>query len=57
VYKYTAIVYDVMMNVQTIYPTLKVSTAAGAAGAWSTNWWGGNLKGLWYSVKQVGLSF
>lgn len=51
-YKYAAIVRDVMINVQNIYPTLKVSTAAGAVGAWSTPWWGGNLKGLWYNVKQ-----
>jgi len=52
-YKYAAIVYDVMINIKAIMPTLKVSTAAGAAGAWSTNWWGGNLKGLWYFVNML----
>ncbi|KAI9329172.1 hypothetical protein BDR26DRAFT_923023 [Obelidium mucronatum] len=48
VYKYTAIVYDVMNNIKKIYPTCKLGTAAGAAGAWETKWWGGNLKGVWY---------
>ncbi|KAI9207906.1 uncharacterized protein BJ171DRAFT_565652 [Polychytrium aggregatum] len=52
VYKYTAILKDVIINVQNIYPTLKVSTAAGAAGAWSGNWWGGNLKGVWLKSYQ-----
>ncbi|KAJ3009414.1 UNVERIFIED_CONTAM: hypothetical protein HDU68_002712 [Siphonaria sp. JEL0065] len=48
VYKYTAIAYDLMNNIKKIYPTCKLATAAGAAGAWNTKWWGGNLKGLWY---------
>ncbi|ORY37042.1 hypothetical protein BCR33DRAFT_769964 [Rhizoclosmatium globosum] len=48
VYKYAAISYDLMNSIKSIYPSCKLSTAAGAAGAWSTNWWGGNLKGLWY---------
>ncbi|KAJ3012285.1 UNVERIFIED_CONTAM: hypothetical protein HDU68_001289, partial [Siphonaria sp. JEL0065] len=52
VYKYSAISYDVMNNIKSIYPACKLSTAAGAAGAWSTNWWGGNLKGLWYYAYQ-----
>jgi hypothetical protein len=30
-----------------------MSTAAGAVGAWSGNWWGGNLKGVWYFTQQV----
>ncbi|KAJ3062419.1 hypothetical protein HDU98_001724, partial [Podochytrium sp. JEL0797] len=48
VYKYTAIAQDLIINIQAIYPTCKLSVAAGAAGAWNSNWWGGNLKGLWY---------
>jgi len=51
-YKYSAIAYDLMINIKAIQPSLKLSTAAGAVGAWSSNWWGGNLKGLWYNVKQ-----
>ncbi|KAJ3075543.1 hypothetical protein HDU98_007789 [Podochytrium sp. JEL0797] len=46
VYKYSAILQDVRINIQNIYPTLKLSTAASAAGAWPGTWWGGNLKGL-----------
>ena len=52
-YKYAAIAFDFMINIKNILPTLKLSTAAGAVGAWSSNWWGGNLKGLWYNMKQV----
>jgi len=52
-YKYAAIVMDTIININNIYPELKLSTAAGAVGAWSTNWWGGNLKGLWYNMKQL----
>ncbi|KAJ3230834.1 hypothetical protein HDU81_004224 [Chytriomyces hyalinus] len=48
VYKYTAIAYDMMNVIQDVYPICKFATAAGAAGAWQGNWWGGNLKGLWY---------
>ncbi|KAJ3236501.1 hypothetical protein HDU81_010705 [Chytriomyces hyalinus] len=48
VYKYSAIVADMANAIKSIYPTCKLSTAAGAAGAWSTKWWGGNLKGMWY---------
>ncbi|KAJ3256973.1 hypothetical protein HDU77_002913 [Chytriomyces hyalinus] len=48
VYKYSAIVADMVNAIKAIYPACKLSTAAGAAGAWSTKWWGGNLKGLWY---------
>jgi len=53
VYKYAAICQDVILNIQKTAPTLKLSTAAGAAGAWSGNWWGGNLKGIWLQVKQL----
>merc|ERR1712157_53698 len=31
---------------------MKISTAAGAVGAWSGKWWGGNLKGIWLQVHQ-----
>ncbi|KAJ3075397.1 hypothetical protein HDU98_008226 [Podochytrium sp. JEL0797] len=48
VYKYSAIAYDIMNVIKSAYPSCKLSTAAGAAGAWSSKWWGGNLKGLWY---------
>ncbi|KAJ3071580.1 hypothetical protein HDU98_005122 [Podochytrium sp. JEL0797] len=46
VFKFTAILEDLRINVQKIYPSLKVATAASAAGAWAGTWWGGNLKGL-----------
>ncbi|KAI8622247.1 hypothetical protein BC830DRAFT_818710 [Chytriomyces sp. MP71] len=48
VYKYTAIARNMQTAIQQIYSSCKLSTAAGAAGAWQGNWWGGNLKGLWY---------
>jgi hypothetical protein len=48
IYKYVAVCYDVYLNVQQIYPECQISTAAGATGAWQGNWWGGNLKGVWY---------
>ncbi|KAI9346614.1 hypothetical protein BDR26DRAFT_916545 [Obelidium mucronatum] len=48
VYKYTAIAQDLIINIQAIYPKCKLSVAASAAGAWAGNWFGGNLKGLWY---------
>ncbi|KAG0055157.1 hypothetical protein BGZ83_009459 [Gryganskiella cystojenkinii] len=50
VYKYATIMRDVQLNIQSIYPTLKLATAASAAGGLSTNWWGGNLKNIWYNV-------
>ncbi|KAI9328167.1 hypothetical protein BDR26DRAFT_874466 [Obelidium mucronatum] len=53
VYKYTAITYDMINSIKAIYPVCKLSTAAGAAGAWSTKWWGGNLKGVWYYSNLV----
>lgn len=52
VYKYTAIMKDVMINIATIAPKMKISTAASAVGAWGGNWWGGNLKGVWLQVNQ-----
>lgn len=51
-YKYTAIMRDMQINIQSIYPTLKLSTAAAAVGAWSGTWWGGNLKGIWLKMKK-----
>jgi hypothetical protein len=52
VYKYAAISKTLMLHIESINPSLKLSTAASAVGAWSTNWWGGNLKGVWFWVKQ-----
>ncbi|KAG0236499.1 hypothetical protein BGW42_003405 [Actinomortierella wolfii] len=52
VYKYAAIMQDVIINIKAIQPTLKLGTAASAAGGLSTNWWGGNLKGIWYNVNK-----
>ncbi|KAI9207672.1 uncharacterized protein BJ171DRAFT_596667 [Polychytrium aggregatum] len=52
VYKYSAIIKDIILSIQKHQPSLKVSTAASAAGAWSTDWWGGNLKGIWYYANQ-----
>ncbi|KAJ3238086.1 hypothetical protein HDU78_003694 [Chytriomyces hyalinus] len=46
VYKFSAILQDVRINIKNIYPSLKLSTAASAAGAWAGTWWGGNHKGL-----------
>ena len=39
VYKYTAIAKTMMLHIQNIRPSLKLSTAASAVGAWSTNWY------------------
>ncbi|KAI1317636.1 hypothetical protein EDD11_008064 [Mortierella claussenii] len=52
VYKYAAIMRDVMVNIQAIKPSIKLATAASAAGGLSTNWWGGNLKNIWYNVHK-----
>ncbi len=41
VYKYAAIIKNVQLNIVKLHPTLKLSTPAGAVGAWSGNWWGG----------------
>ncbi|KAJ3065967.1 hypothetical protein HDU98_010694 [Podochytrium sp. JEL0797] len=46
VFKFAAILENTRINIDAIYPTLKLSTAASAAGAWAGTWWGGNLKGL-----------
>jgi hypothetical protein len=51
-YKYAAILQDIRGAVHVIDPSLKVSTATAAAGAWAGKWWGGNLKGLWLQLHQ-----
>ena len=51
VYKYAAIAKDLITAIESISPTLKMSTAASAAGAWEGKWWGGNLKGLWLELN------
>jgi hypothetical protein len=51
VYKFTAIVKDTMVNIQQQNPSLRLSHAAGATAAWTTNWWGGNMKGLVYHMQ------
>ena len=54
VYKYSAILKDVAINIEAINPKLMLSSATGAVSAWGGNWWGGNLKSvlvnasLWY---------
>lgn len=53
VYKYAAIVKDVVDEIKATAPAMKLSTAAGAVGAWSGKWWGGNMKGVWLQVKQM----
>ncbi|KAF9116481.1 hypothetical protein BGX27_002153 [Mortierella sp. AM989] len=50
VYKYAAIMRDVQINIQAIAPKMMLATAASAAGGLSTNWWGGNLKNIWYNL-------
>ncbi|KAI8350205.1 hypothetical protein B0O80DRAFT_428554 [Mortierella sp. GBAus27b] len=52
VYKYATIMRDVQINIQKIASNLLLGTASAAVGALSTNWWGGNLKGVWYNVFQ-----
>ncbi|KAI9324688.1 hypothetical protein BDR26DRAFT_880775 [Obelidium mucronatum] len=53
VYKYSAIVRDLQLSIEAIYPTLKLSVAAAAVGAWDGDWWGGNLKGLWINSFKL----
>jgi len=52
VYKYSAILKDIALNIAALQPELLLSTAAGAASGWSGNWWGGNLKGLILQAAQ-----
>jgi hypothetical protein len=52
VYKYAAILKDVKDSIVANAPKMKMSTAAGAVGAWSGKWWGGNLKGVWLGVYK-----
>lgn len=51
VFKYAAIAKDLMINIEARAPHLKLSTAAGAVSAWTSKWWGGNLKGLLTELK------
>lgn len=50
VYKYSAIMQDVILNIEAIQPAMKLSTAASAVGGWDGKWWGGNLKGVWLQM-------
>lgn len=52
VYKYAAIAKDMVDAIDAVAPDMKLSTAAGAVGAWDGKWWGGNLKGVWLKAKQ-----
>ena len=45
-YKFSAILKDLQLNIAAKAPSMLLSTASGAAGGWEGNWWGGNLKGL-----------
>eukprot|EP00936_MAST-01D_sp_MAST-1D-sp1_P002331 g2331.t1 len=51
VYKFAAIAQDLIINIKQRAPHLKLSTPAGAVSAWTSKWWGGNLKGLLTEVK------
>ena len=53
VYKYVAIAQDLVINIQKIDPRLKLSCPGGAANAWQSSWWGGNLKGLLHKSKLL----
>jgi hypothetical protein len=53
VYKLAAIYKDVQLSIDAIAPHLAMSTAASAAGAWSGNWWGGNLKGVSLQIGRL----
>ena len=52
VYKFAAILKDFQLNIAALAPGMMLSTAAGAAGGWSGDWWGGNLKGLVLKAAQ-----
>lgn len=52
-YKYVAIAKDMIDAVDKHAPNLKITTAAGAVGAWEGKWWGGNLKGVWSRAKKM----
>jgi hypothetical protein len=45
VYKYSAIMKDVQLNIAAQAPGMLMSSPVGAASGWAGNWWGGNLKG------------
>jgi hypothetical protein len=50
VYKYVAIAKTLETAIGD--SGLLLSTAAGAAGAWDGDWWGGNLKGVFYFANK-----
>jgi len=52
VYKYTAVAKNLLINIESVHPSLKLSTTASAVGAWTGTWWGGNLKGAWSQVDE-----
>lgn len=52
IYKYAAIAKDMVDSIDKHAPDLKMSTAAGAVGAWDGKWWGGNLKGVWLKANK-----
>eukprot|EP01147_Barroeca_monosierra_P005573 gene5573-8936_t len=52
VYKLAAIYKTMMLHIENIHPNLKLSTAASAVGAWSSNWWGGNLKTVMFYLNE-----
>jgi hypothetical protein len=51
--RYAAILKDTIDAIDAIQPSLGLSTAAAAAGAWDGKWWGGNLKGVWLEARQL----
>jgi hypothetical protein len=51
-YKLAAIFRNVQTSIDAYAPHLFMTTAASAAGAWSGNWWGGNMKGVYLQIAQ-----
>ncbi|KAF9942622.1 hypothetical protein BGZ67_000846 [Mortierella alpina] len=54
VYKYATIMKDVQINIQKLAPKLKLATAAAVTGGMeeAKQWWGGNLKNVWFNVNK-----
>lgn len=52
-YKYAAIAKNILITIDEQEPSLLLSTAASAAGAWTGSWWGGNLKGLMIHINKI----
>ncbi len=53
VYKYSAIMKDVQLNIAAQAPGMLLSSPVGAASGWAGNWWGGNLTGLVADAAQL----